>query len=52
MQANYQPTEQYRVDKRFSKDILEKIKDKPMMVYNPQFTKGKKYAIPKMTKDN
>ena len=50
MQANYQPLNNIELISVFSKGYARKIKDKPMMVYNPQFTKGKKYAIPKMTK--
>ena len=42
MQANYQPLNNIELISVFSKGYARKIKDKPMMVYNPQFTKGKK----------
>ena len=50
MQVNYQPLNNIELISVFSKGYVRKIKDKPMMVYNPQFTEGKKYAIPKTTK--
>ena len=50
MQANHQPLNNIELVSVFSKGYARKIKDKPMMVYNPQFTEGKKYAIPKTTK--
>lgn len=47
MQAPYQPLNNIELISVFSKAYARSIKDKPMMVYNPQFTDGKSYKIPK-----
>lgn len=50
MQASYQPLNNIELISVFSKAYARSIKDKPVMIYNPQFTDGKSYRIPKETK--
>lgn len=50
MQANNQPLNNVELISVFSKGYARKIKDKVMMKYNPQFTKGEAYKIPKTVK--
>lgn len=50
MQSNYQPLNNIEMISVFSKAYAREIKDKLKMIYNPQFTIGEKYKIPKMSK--
>ena len=50
MQANYQPLNNTEDICVFSKAYARKIKDKISMLYNPQYTKGELYKIPKESK--
>lgn len=50
MQAPYQPLNNIEIISVFSKAYARNIKDKPVMVYNPQFTKGEAYKLPKESK--
>ncbi len=50
MQANHQPLNNVELISVFGKGYVRSIKDKPMMTYNPQFTEGKEYRIPKVSK--
>lgn len=50
MQANYQPLNNIETISVFSKAYAREIKDKIKMTYNPQFTNGEKYKIPKESK--
>lgn len=47
MQANYQPLDNLEIISVFSKAYAREIKGKTKMKYNPQFTVGEKYNIPK-----
>ena len=47
MQANYQPLNNIEMISVFSKAYAREIKDKIKMTYNPQFTIGEQYKIPK-----
>lgn len=50
MQANNQPLNNVELISVFGKGYARKIKDKVMMKYNPQFTEGVAYKIPKTIK--
>lgn len=50
MQANYQPLNNIEIISVFSKAYAREIKSGIKMKYNPQFTDGKKYKIPKESK--
>ena len=50
MQANHQPLNNVELISVFGKGYVRNIKDKVMMTYNPQFTEGKKYKLPKVSK--
>lgn len=50
MQANYQPLNNIEMISVFSKAYAREIKDKTKMTYNPQFTIGEQYKIPKASK--
>ena len=50
MQANHQPLNNTELISVFGKGYVRNIKNKIMMVYNPQFIKGKEYKLPKTTK--
>ena len=47
MQAEYQPLNNLETISVFSKGYARSIKDKTTMTYNPQFTDGDRYALPK-----
>lgn len=50
MQANHQPLNNVELISVFGKGYVREIKDKVMMTYNPQFTVGKEYKLPKVSK--
>lgn len=50
MQANYQPLNNEEDIVVFSKAYAREIKDKIKMIYNPQYTEGKAYKLPKESK--
>ena len=50
MQANHQPLNNVELISVFGKGYVRNIKDKVMMTYNPQFTDGKEYKLPKVSK--
>ena len=50
MQANHQPLNNVELISVFGKGYVRSIKDKVMMTYNPQFTEGKEYKLPKVSK--
>lgn len=50
MQANYQPLNNEEDIAVFSNAYAREIKNKTKMIYNPQFTDGKPYKIPKESK--
>ena len=50
MQANHQPLNSVELISVFGKGYVREIKDKVMMTYNPQFSDGKEYKIPKVSK--
>ena len=50
MQANHQPLNNIELISVFGKGYVREIKDKVMMTYNPQFTEGKEYKLPKVSK--
>ena len=50
MQANHQPLNNVELISVFSKGYARNIKNKVMMKYNPQFTEGKEYKLPKVSK--
>lgn len=50
MQANYQPLNNVELVSVFSKAYARNIKGKIMMKYHPQFTIGKEYKLPKVSK--
>jgi site-specific DNA-methyltransferase (adenine-specific) len=50
MQANHQPLNNIELISVFGKGYVRSIKDKVMMTYNPQFTEGKEYKLPKVSK--
>ena len=50
MQANYQPLNNIEFISVFSKAYAREIKDKVKMTYNPQFSIGESYKIPKSSK--
>ena len=50
LQANYQPLNNCEDICVFSNAYAREIKDKPKMKYNPQFTKGDSYKVPKVSK--
>ena len=50
MQANHQPLNNVELISVFGKGYVRKIKDKVMMTYNPQFSDGKEYKLPKVSK--
>ena len=50
MQANHQPLNNIELISVFGKGYVRNIKDKVMMTYNPQFTDGKEYKLPKVSK--
>lgn len=50
MQANHQPLNNIELISVFGKGYVRDIKDKVMMTYNPQFTEGKEYKLPKVSK--
>jgi site-specific DNA-methyltransferase (adenine-specific) len=50
MQARYQPLNNVEYITVFSKAYAREIKDKIKMIYNPQFSYGKEYKIPKTSK--
>lgn len=50
MQANHQPLNNVELISVFGKGYVREIKDKVMMTYNPQFSDGKEYKIPKVSK--
>lgn len=47
MQAPYQPLNNTELISVFSKAYARAIKDRPVMTYNPQFSSGEPYRIPK-----
>ena len=47
MQANNQPLNNIEMISVFSKAYARQIKNKPIMKYNPQFSNGNRYSIPK-----
>lgn len=49
MQANHQPLNNIELISVFGKGYVREIKDKVMMTYNPQFTEGKEYKLPKIS---
>ncbi len=50
MQANNQPLNNIELISVFGKGYVRQIKNKPIMTYNPQFTEGESYKIPKESK--
>ena len=50
MQANHQPLNNVELISVFGKGYVREIKDKVMMTYNPQFSDGKEYKLPKESK--
>ena len=50
MQANHQPLNNVELISVFGKGYVREIKDKVMMTYNPQFSEGKEYKLPKVSK--
>lgn len=50
MQANHQPLNNVELISVFGKGYVRDIKDKVMMKYNPQFSEGKEYRLPKVSK--
>lgn len=50
MQANHQPLNNVELISVFGKGYVRDIKDKVMMKYNPQFSDGKEYRLPKVSK--
>ena len=50
MQANHQPLNNVELISVFGKGYVRNIKNKVMMKYNPQFTEGKEYRLPKVSK--
>ena len=50
MLADHQPLNNVETISVFSKAYARHIENKPMMTYNPQFTDGERYNIPKETK--
>lgn len=50
MQANHQPLNNVELISVFGKGYVREIKDKVMMTYNPQFSTGKEYKLPKVSK--
>lgn len=50
MQANHQPLNNVELISVFGKGYVRNIKDKVMMKYNPQFSDGKEYKLPKVSK--
>lgn len=50
MQANHQPLNNIELISVFGPGYVREIKDKPMMKYNPQFSDGKEYKLPKESK--
>lgn len=50
MQANHQPLNNVELISVFGKGYVRDIKDKVMMKYNPQFSEGKEYKLPKVSK--
>lgn len=47
MQASYQPLNNFEIISVFSKAYARNIKNKTTMLYNPQYTYGQPYKIPK-----